>query len=88
VTGLVAGVPLRVGAWTLVPVSRVWLQAHADRKRPWAAGGAEPVAVVVRGGADTRALDVGGGTVDLEALLADVDGLAAALANDNTGEEP
>ncbi len=86
-TGLVAGAPLRVGPWTVVPVSRVWLHAHADRKRPWAAGGAEPVALVVRGGAGTHALDVGGGTADLEALLADVDGLAAALANDHSGGE-
>jgi len=85
VNGLVAGPPMRVGAWTLVPVSRVWLHADTDPRQPWAAGGREPVAVVVRDGRETRALDVGGAEMTLETLLAEADGLAAALGNDNEG---
>lgn len=84
-TRLVAGPPLRVGGRTLVAVARVWLHAHAAGGRAWAAGGREPVAVVVRDGSGTRALGVGGGEIPLEALLAEVDGLAAALGNETRG---
>jgi hypothetical protein len=87
VSRLVAGAPLRVGACTVIPVDRVWAFTHAAKGNAWAAGGREPVAVVVRDGAGTRALDIGGGETALEALLAGVDGLAAALANDKEGGE-
>lgn len=78
-TGLVAGTPLRVGPCTVVAVERVWTFAHAAGEGAWAAGGREPVAVVVRDGSGTRALDLEGGVADLDDLLARADGLAAAL---------
>jgi hypothetical protein len=85
--GLVAGPPLRVGPCTVVAVTRVWLRAEDGRRGRWAAGGREPVAVVVRDGSGVRALDVGGGEADLAALLAEVDGLAAVLGNPTQGGE-
>jgi len=87
VSTLVAGPLLRVGPWTVVAVERVWLHAHADDGRVWAAGGREPVAIVVRDGSGTRAVDVEGGEMALGALLAEVDGLAAALGDASEGGE-
>jgi hypothetical protein len=85
--GLVAGPPLRVGPCTVVAVDRVWLEVRGGRDRPWAAGGREPVAVVVRDGSGVRALGLGGGEVGLDALLEQVDGLAAVLGNPTQGGE-
>jgi hypothetical protein len=83
--GLVAGPPVRVGPCTVVAVDRVWLRAEDGRRGRWAAGGREPVAVVVRDGSGTRALDMGGGEVGLDALLEQVDGLAAVLGTPTQG---
>jgi uncharacterized spore protein YtfJ len=79
VNGLAAGAPLAVGERTLVPVVRAWVRGAPAGGGAWAAGGKEPVAVVVRDAGGTRALDLEGGEADLAALLETVEGLAAAL---------
>jgi uncharacterized spore protein YtfJ len=75
VSGLVAGGAVRAGGRVLVPVARVWLHAEAR----WAAGGREPVAVVVVEADGPRALDLNGAEIPLAPLLEQAEGLAAAL---------
>jgi hypothetical protein len=85
VSGLTAGAAVRAAGHTVVPVWRDWLHAGRSGRGAWAAGGREPVAVAVRDARGARALDMNGDPVSLEALLAEVDGLAAALG-DGKGE--
>jgi len=82
-TGLVAGAPVRAGGRVVIPVERVWLHAGAR----WAAGGREPVAVVIVDGAGPRAVDIHGDETALEPLLAEASGLAAALGDGAAGGE-
>ncbi len=78
-SALRAGTPVRAGGVCLIPVERVWLHQHAHSGAVWAAGGREPVAVVIRDSKGLRAVDVAGEAVELDKLLGDVDGLADAL---------
>jgi len=78
VNTLRAGAPLQAAGIFLVPVERVWLH-RLSQGRVWAAGGREPVAVVIRDLRGVSALDMAGEPMALDALLADVEGLAAAL---------
>lgn len=73
------GAPIHTAGVCLIPVERVWLHQHVRDGAAWAAGGQEPVAVVIREAEGLRAVNVAGEGVPLEALLADVDGLATAL---------
>ena len=78
-SALRAGAPLYAGGVYLIPVERVWFQQHAHDGTVWAAGGREPVAVVIQDAKGVCAVDVAGEAVALDKLLGDVDGLAAAL---------
>lgn len=81
------GTPVRAHGHLCVPVARVWLDA-GTRGAAWAAGGRHPVAVVIRDPRGTRAVDIDGNEVSLDALVAEVDGLAAALAEPKEKEDP
>ena len=78
-SALRAGAPIHAGGVCLIPVERVWLQQHAHGGAVWAAGGREPVAVVIKDAKGVCAVDVAGEAVALDKLLGDVDGLSAAL---------
>lgn len=83
--GLAAGAPVRAAGHTVVPVWRGWLHAGRSDRGAWAAGGREPVAVAIVDGRGARAVDMNGAPVSLAALLADADGLAAALGGGTEG---
>lgn len=76
-----AASPLRVAGVEIVPVVRVWLHRHAGEGGVWAAGGREPVAVVIRDASGLRAMNMAGEEVTLDTLLETVEGLAAAVRN-------
>lgn len=84
-TGLRAGVPFRVHGHLVVPVVRVYLESDLGNGGAWAVGGRTPVAVAVRDGRGTRAVNMHGEDVPLADLLHEADGLAAALGNDDEG---
>ncbi|MDH5527523.1 MAG: hypothetical protein OEY97_09480 [Nitrospirota bacterium] len=78
-SGLRAGTPLHAAGVWLIPVERVWLHQHIHEGRAWAAGGREPVAVVIRHPDGARALDLTGANLPMQPLLEHTDGLADAL---------
>lgn len=80
-----AGAPLQVGDVRLIPVVRVWRTEQYGHGAAWAAGGCEPVAVVIMDAKRPRAVNMAGEAVDPAPLLAEVEGLAAALKMPRSG---
>jgi hypothetical protein len=76
-----AGVPLRVGPVTLLPIERVVVHADKGALGAWFTAAKEPYALVVRDAGGVRALDVCATAVSLEALRERLPGLDAVLAS-------
>lgn len=76
-----AGTPLRVGSATLLPIERAVVHSGMGALGAWFAAAKEPYALVVRDAVGTRALDIGGTAVSLEALREGIPGLDAVLAS-------
>ena len=75
-----AGMPLRVGSVTLLPIERVVVRAGARARAAWFTAGKEPYALVVRDEGGVRAIGFGAEEVSLEALREAIPGLEGVLA--------
>jgi hypothetical protein len=76
-----AGVPLVVGAVTVVPIGRTVSHADRGRTHAWFSIAIEPYALVVRDPAGLRALGIGEVAVSIEQLRHRVPEIDALLAS-------